>query len=326
MKRIVSLALGLIMGCVWSMADNIITRDAEIIECKVTQIEEYVVKYRKSGENFEREIERAKIFKIKYDNGEEERFEAPVTQTANTKTISKDEKSPYTTSEPDWASMPAASRQYQIGDWYSENGVEGIVIWTTPDGRHGRLIHPKIFNDLTKKFRNPKPFFKGPVNIPLGMTDASNGYANMLALRKFMVENPQYAPEMYPVYAILQEIGEGWYLPSVLELQYFYQLRQKEVAYSGEHKKFNGQVVKWHKVLNHVSKSHKGGKHDYCVVLSSTEFYSPGGASVTAEKFFGDPKNPQYTLLKYEDSPLKNPPYLPYVRTMGLPFYAFHLF
>lgn len=318
---IMPLCLALASVC---QADRLVTRAADIIECKVTAVDETTVKYRKPGESFDREISRGDIFKIKYDNGEEETFPA---LSASTPTSPAD-RAAYgpqyrnTETEPDWNAFPPAGRRYHIGDWYSENGVEGIVIWTTSDGRHGRILNKRKFN--TSMFSKPSPFFTGPADIPLGMSDTANGYANMLALSRFIADNPQYGNAMFPIRDMLAALGQGWYLPSAKELEYLEKLRESEVAYSGENTKFNGKTVKWHKILNHVSKSHGGDKHDDYYRLSSTEVYSPGGASATFEALYGDPQAPQFALLKVTSEAAERTK--PFIRTRGLPFYAFHLF
>lgn len=96
------------------------------------------------------------------------------------------------------------------------------------------------------------------------------------------------------------------------------------MTYTGENLKFEGKTVKWSKIINHVSKSHGGEKHDDYYRLSSTEVYAPGGASATFQSLYGDPQLPQFALLKFtsEESPRTKA----FVRTKGLPFYAFHLF
>ena len=324
MGRIATLALSL--WCVSAaLADSIITRSADIIECKVTQVGDAVVKYRKAGENFDREISRGDVFKVKYDNGEEECFpaagqydNAPVArQGVGMQNRVAPRSYVNTETEPDWNAFPPASRQYHVGDWYSENGVEGIVIWTTPDGRHGRIINKR-------KFTRPHAFFTGPVNVPLGMADKSNGYANMKALNSFIKANPEYGPDMFSIAQVLWKLGPGWYLPSINELDYFLRLRDSEVEYNGENEKFDGKTVKWHKILDHVSKAHGGDKHNNDYLLSSTEIYSYGGASASYEVLFGDPHLPQFALLKMQMT--KSDKIKPIVRHKGLPFYAFHLF
>ncbi len=307
------------------VADQIVTREADIIDCKVTAIDESTVKYRKPDEKFDREINRGDVFKIRYDNGEEEIFTGNTAVTSASQPTSQSRSGAQyqnTETHPDWNSFPPASRPYHIGDWYSENGVEGIVIWTTPDGRHGRILNKRKFN--TSKFRMPDAFFTGSIDIPLGIGDMTNGYANMIALNRFIADNPQYTSDMFPIRQILASLGNGWYLPSIKELEYFQQLRDTYVTYTGENLKFEGKTVKWSKIINHVSKSHGGEKHDDYYRLSSTEVYAPGGASATFQSLYGDPQLPQFALLKFtsEESPRTKA----FVRTKGLPFYAFHLF
>lgn len=330
MGRIATLALSL--WCVSAaLADSIITRSADIIECKVTQVGDAVVKYRKAGENFDREISRGDVFKVKYDNGEEECFpaagqydNAPVArQAAGMQNRVAPRSYVNTETEPDWSAFPPASRQYHVGDWYSENGVEGIVIWTTPDGRHGRIINKKKFND--SKMRAPSPFFKGKTDFALGMTDRSNGYANLLAMNKFIASYPGNVADDFPITRIISTLGPGWYLPSIMEIEYFDRLRDTEVVYAGENQKFAGKRVKWHKIIDNVSKAHGGDKLNYAYLLSSTEVYAAGGASATFETLYGDPKDPQFALLKF-DGVIEGSNVKPYLRNRGLPFLAFHLF
>lgn len=316
--------LALAFAVLLASADQIVTRSADIIDCTVIKIDDHKIAYRKANETFDREINKGEVFKIKYTNGSEDIIttvqSAPdATPTAgagnsNTKLVS---------TEPDWAQFPQSSKAYQIGDWYSENGIEGIVIWTTEDGMHGRIIHPQKFNN--SKFKRPLAFFTGPKNISLGMNDLNNGYANWASLSKFMHDNPQYPMEMFPVAAHINSLGDGWYLPSIGELQYLHELRKRTVHYQGENTKFNGKTVTWAKVLNDVSKKHGGNKHDDYYKLSSTEEYSKGGANAIGQSLFGYPREPQFVLLRLEDT--ETEPVKPIVRNEGfIPYYALHLF
>lgn len=307
-------------------ADQIVTRDADVIDCKVVSVNDMTVTYTKNGETFNREIPRGDVFKIKYDNGDEEMITiSHGSQNNHDMPVSIPTKpDELEVTEPDWYSMPPASKDYHIGDWYSENGVEGIVIWTTSDGRHGRLLYPKKFNH--EKFKLPLAFFTGDPTIPIGMHDRANGYTNWEKLQSFRSANPQFGPEMFPIPTQIESLGAGWYLPSIGELVYLSQLRDTEVTYQGEHSKFNGKTVKWSKVLNHVSKQHGGHKHDEYYSLSSSELYSKGGATALNMGLFGDPREPQFCLLKLEDG-TSNLQMLPIIRHLGkIPYYAFHLF
>lgn len=333
MKSFLALTIALLctLAC---HADQVITRNADIIDCKVVAINDNVVIYRNNGENFNREIPRNEVFKIKYDNGDEELI---TTHQAAVQTVAQPAAQALTqytsqggtsvndlvSTEPQWDLLPPASKPYFIGDWYSENGVEGIVIWTTPDGRHGRLLHPKKFG--YKLNNQPKALFTGDLKLPIGMNDRTNGYANWQALKHFMVANPQLTPDMFPMYTQLASLGDGWYLPSIGELEYLDKLRKTKVEYQGIHSNFNGKTVKWSKILDHVSKQHDGSKHDDYGRTSSSEVYSRGGASATSLLFYGDPAEPGYCLLKLlaeEKETIK-----PVVRHKGCyPYYALHLF
>lgn len=323
MKRFIVTGLYAALCLCSALADNIITRSADTIECTVTHIDDNKVTYRRPGENFDRQLNLSDVFKIKYDNGTEDIFAKSAATPADTPPAQAASAIDLVDTEPDWDSMKPASKVYRIGDWYSENGVEGIVIWTTPDGLHGRIINTQVLN--SKTFKRPKPIFTGPVDVALGMNDRSNGYANWCSLKKFMAENQQFTPEMFPLYQLVNDLGEGWYVPSIKELAYYNQLRETQVAYSGMHIKFNGKTVKWGKIFNHVSKSHKGQSLDKFITLSSTEFYSPGGASRTFSVLYGDPDEAQYVLTKYQTD--SEDPFKATVRNIGYyPNYAFHLF
>lgn len=313
----------LCLGCTFSsFADLIVTRSSENIYCKVLAVNDNLITYRISGETFDRELPISDVFKIKYDNGEEDNF-ANTFVEAESSGVTLSETGRYINmeTEPDWGALPPAQRKYQIGDWYNENGVEGIVIWITPDGRHGRIVHKNKWNAAL--FKKPVAFFTGPTDVSLGMSDLTNGYANMLALKDFMLRNPQYTMEMFPVQEILSQLGDGWYLPSIKELVYFYGLRNSQVAYNGDNPKFRGKTVSWQKIIDSVSKQHGGQKHDDYYQLSSTETFCQNPASVTFEALYGDPASQQFALFKLTEGKECKP----IVRNKGkIPFYAFHLF
>lgn len=315
MARLLKAALAALtaaVACEAMLADTIITRSADIIECTVMHINDSRLQYRRADEGFNREISLAEIFKIKYSDGSEELFNDAQPKPKATQAAG----SGATATEPDWASLQPASRTYSIGDWYCENGLEGIVIWTTPDGRHGRLLHPRMFNN--SKFAMPAAFFTGPTSLAMGMTDTANGHANLLALRRFMDAYPQYTPDMFPVQRIIDQLGGEWYLPSIEELKYLDTLADTEVIHDGKR-------TKWHKVINRVSKAHGGDKHGSYYLLSSTETYAAGTGNATIATLYGDPQTPQYCLLKLESADQQYT--RPIVRNRGLiPICAFHLF
>lgn len=257
MRNIFIFAIAILFCAATVSADQLVTKGAEIIDCEVKVIKDNSVVYRKPGESFDREMDRSNIFKIKFNNGTEEVFNTGTTsQNTNpgvgTVKQTKFKGNDIIESEPDWSSFPPASKAYQIGDWYNENGVEGLVIWTTEDGRHGRLLYPRKLNNFPMVGRSRK-FFTGSKDYELGLNDYANGYANWQRI-KYLIENdPNYSIEMFPLYEYLNQEAPGWYLPAVKELQYLYELYHKEVIY-------NGKKTKLEKVLPDIVKSHGGEK------------------------------------------------------------------
>lgn len=144
MKRSVLLILAL-LTCCGAFADKIITTAADIIECTVSEIGDDVVKYRKPDETFIREIARANVFKIKYDNGSEDVLKGDSRIATEQSAPESAQQAGLVSTLPNWSSFTPAPRDYHIGDWYSENGVEGVVIYTTDDFRHGIIINKKKF-------------------------------------------------------------------------------------------------------------------------------------------------------------------------------------
>lgn len=311
MKRITLFVIVTIFCLHVSFADQIILRSADIIDGTVTMVGDEIVKYQKPGETFEREIAISNLFKIKYGNGEETVFIKHKTKQNNTSP-----QNVLVQTDPDWNAMPPASRVYHVGDWYSENGVEGVVIWTTQDGRHGKIVYPKTLNN------ERSAYFIGPMNVPFGMNDLSNGYANHQAVLQFILDNPQYSISMFPILEILLKIGDGWYLPAILELEYYEKLRDNKIEYMGENKEYNGKTVKWGKIIDSTAKAYGGEKVFDYYYLSSTEGYSMGGSSGTLEALLGEPQEPQFALYKREHHGKS----ILCVRSNGLTCIAFHLF
>ena len=136
MKNIFILAIAILFYVATVNADQLVTKGAEIIDCEIKVIKENSVVYRKPGESFDREMDRSNIFKVKFNNGTEEIFNTGITsQNTNpgvgTVKQTKFKGNDIIESEPDWSSFPPASKAYKIGDWYNQNVVEGLVIWTT---------------------------------------------------------------------------------------------------------------------------------------------------------------------------------------------------
>ncbi|MDE5868767.1 MAG: hypothetical protein K2H18_00920, partial [Muribaculaceae bacterium] len=222
MRKLIFLLLVAICGCGCLSADEIVLRDATSLNGVVKEVRPDKVLFRKRGENFDREISVDKVFKIKYDNGTEEKLatvSSPVRKDETSVDYIRNGRYYNVSTQPNYSVFPPASKVYYVGDWYSENGVEGIVVETTPDGRHGRIISHK--DAPLKNFNNGHGWgfwFKGGKDVPIGTNDRSNGYANLQKLRAFQKAHPEYDSQMFPVQTALDEWGSGWYVPSIDEM------------------------------------------------------------------------------------------------------------
>ena len=102
--------------------DVILLRNADEIKARVTEITETDVLCKIWDDPAKMlRIARAEVFSITYANGERELF-------AEEKSAAADYP---------W---PAVTRSYRPGDLFDEDGVRGVVISTTDEGRHGLIL------------------------------------------------------------------------------------------------------------------------------------------------------------------------------------------
>ena len=102
--------------------DVILLRNADEIKARVTEITETDVLCKMWDDPAKMlRIARAEVFSITYANGERELF-------AEEKSAAADYP---------W---PAVTRSYRPGDLFDEDGVRGVVISTTDEGRHGLIL------------------------------------------------------------------------------------------------------------------------------------------------------------------------------------------
>ena len=125
---------------------------------------------------------------------------------------------PKTESVPPAASGSVASetasalpKTYKVGDYYHENGKEGIVFEVDAAGRHGKIM---AMHDLPDQLEwCIKEEWMVRVQ-KIGATDDWDGMKNMEAVRRISGWR-----EKYPVFAACAALGEDWYLPAKKELE-----------------------------------------------------------------------------------------------------------
>lgn len=103
---------------------------------------------------------------------------------------------------------------YEIGDYYSEDGVMGIVFQVSDDGAHGKILS---LNEFQCAWGD---------TLLMHTNDTLNGYNNM----KIIKQTNQWE-EKFPAFFWCEsknvEDIKGWYLPAKNELQMILTNREK---------------------------------------------------------------------------------------------------
>lgn len=103
-----------------------------------------------------------------------------------------------------------SSKTYKIGDFYDENGKQGIVFDVTADGKHGKIVSLDEGNELWA--------VKGVWKKRTYAISEEDGNANT----EVMLKNAQWA-SWFPALAYCVSNGDGWYLPATNELKLIYE-------------------------------------------------------------------------------------------------------
>ena len=133
-------------------------------------------------------------------------------------TVSKSGYQPYTTTitvaEGRTATVSAElikGKIYKVGDYYHENGKQGVVFEVSADGRHGKIVSMKQSaeklqwsSDETEQKRL------------IGADSKTDGAYNMVKVKAISGWR-----DKYPTFAWCADLGEGWYLPAIDELKTF---------------------------------------------------------------------------------------------------------
>ena len=101
---------------------------------------------------------------------------------------------------------------YKVGDYYNENGKEGVVFWVDATGFNGKIV------SLTESKTGLKWTSAGQAEWQksIGANDKENGVYNMAKVRQIYDWQSKY-----PAFKWCADLGEGWYLPAIEELKLF---------------------------------------------------------------------------------------------------------
>ncbi|MBQ3247580.1 MAG: DUF1566 domain-containing protein, partial [Alistipes sp.] len=100
---------------------------------------------------------------------------------------------------------------YKVGDYYNENGKEGVVFWVDASGEHGKIV--SLTESKTKLQWTSDKIEQRRL---IGADDEENGANNMAKVRQI----PDWKSK-YPAFKWCADLGEGWYLPAIVELKLF---------------------------------------------------------------------------------------------------------
>ena len=109
---------------------------------------------------------------------------------------------------------------YEVGDYYRENGKEGVVFEVTPDGMHGKIVNIGTYKKEGWQPRKSKLKF-------VGATDANDGRKNME-----IITNQVGWLSLYPAFAYCAKLGCDWYLPAINEVEKIIKIKESFNTYS----------------------------------------------------------------------------------------------
>lgn len=103
-----------------------------------------------------------------------------------------------------------AANTYRVGEVYEENGVPvGVVVEVSSTGRYAKIASLTEYKAQWDT--------AGEAAMASGAESMSDGAANSTTIR-----NIEGYEEKFPVFAGLEELGEGWYIPALEELELLY--------------------------------------------------------------------------------------------------------
>ena len=223
MKKTILLLLAAFCGVLTVAAqDLIIKADASKVEAKVTEITPESVRYKRfsnpDGPTYVLPV--SEISYIQYANGEKEYFKAAASIPATPLTPAIPAEEPAKVSAaPAAAEAPAASpadgvkyvvKEYEIGEFYNQDGIKGVVCMLSDDRQHGLVI------SLDEIYLHWSEFRKPDLRV-IGTDNRSDGSVNMEKVAAYIAEN-NLSWDDFPAFKWCRDKGEGWYLPAIDEL------------------------------------------------------------------------------------------------------------
>ncbi|MBQ8853441.1 MAG: PEGA domain-containing protein [Alistipes sp.] len=115
------------------------------------------------------------------------------------------------------ASNATTSAPYKVGDYYNENGKQGVVFEVSADGKHGKIVSMKQ-SSKGLQWSSDETAQKRLIGAD-SETDGAYNSAKVKAISGWQSK--------YPAFKWCADLGKGWYLPSKEELITIYKNKDK---------------------------------------------------------------------------------------------------
>ena len=113
---------------------------------------------------------------------------------------------------------PQPVKAYKVGDYYDDGTKQGVVFEVSEDGRHGKIV--SLEQSRSRWCSECEYRIRITGIIKTGATDRRNGMTNQRKIEQ--IDNWR---NKYPAFAWCADLGYGWYLPAIEELQKIYRVK-----------------------------------------------------------------------------------------------------
>lgn len=213
-KTILLLASLLCLAASAAAQDLIVKTDSTKIEARILEISPDDVRYKRfsnlDGPTYVLPVQQ--IAYLRYANGEVERLQAaPAAAPAPAATAPAASAVPAEPAPVPTPRMSARNDRYEVGQFYDQDGVKGVVCMVDEEGLHGLVISLD-----ESKYIPWSTFDKEHLRL-IGCDDHADGAANMEKMAAYIAAN-NLSWEDFPAFDWCRQQGEGWYLPAIDEL------------------------------------------------------------------------------------------------------------
>lgn len=101
------------------------------------------------------------------------------------------------------------------GDIIDVNGTKGIVFSVNEEGTHGSIMSVKVLRGMKNALCSKKQYANEIIT-----EDKENGKLNTRKVFEYCAQNNIDLKE-FPAFAWCKKLGEGWYIPSISQLEKF---------------------------------------------------------------------------------------------------------